>query len=129
MVLKGSEIKSIRAGKIQLREAYVRIDRGEAWLVGAHISPYEYARGTFEGHSPTRSRKLLMHRREIDQLAGKVAEKSLTVVPLAVYLLGGRAKLEIGLARGRALYDKRRELARKDAEREMARAIAQTRRG
>ncbi len=124
IVLMGSEIKSIRAGQVQLREAYVRIENSEAWLVGAHISPYKYATSSFGAHDPNRSRKLLLHRREIDQLSGKAAQKSLTIVPLSIYLRNGRAKVEIALGKGRALYDKRREIARKDAEREMQRAAS-----
>ncbi len=129
IVLAGSEIKSIRAGQVQLGDAYARIDNREAWLVGAHIAPYQFAAGAFGGHDPTRARKLLLHRREIDELAGKVATKSLTLVPLSLYLRDGRAKVEIALARGRAVYDKRHAIAERDAKREMQRVAQLSRSG
>ncbi|HUY86603.1 MAG TPA: SsrA-binding protein SmpB, partial [Acidimicrobiales bacterium] len=129
IALLGSEIKSIRAGKIQLQDAYARIDKGEAWLIGAHIAPYQFAVGAFGGHDPTRPRKLLLHRKELDALAGKISQKSLTLVPLSVYLRDGRAKVEIALARGRTNYDRRRAIADRDAKREIERAVSLTRSG
>jgi SsrA-binding protein len=123
MVLTGTEIKSIRAGKVSLAEAYARIERGEAWLVGAHIAPYEA--GNRENHEPRRDRKLLLHRTEIDELLGKTKAKGLTLVPLRLYLgPRGRAKLEIGLARGKKLHDRRREIAARDARRHLEREMA-----
>jgi SsrA-binding protein len=120
--LTGAEVKSLRSGHISLQDAYARIDRGEAWLVGAHVAPYEYASG-YGRFDPDRPRKLLLHRQQIDELAGTVAQKALTLVPLSVYFKDGRAKVEIALARGRRLYDKRRALAERDASREAARVI------
>jgi SsrA-binding protein len=123
LVLLGSEIKSIREGRANLRDSYAAVEGGEAFLYDMNVSPYMQA--SYFGHDPTRTRKLLMHKDEIKRLAGKVTEKGYTLVPLRVYLKGGRAKVEIGLARGRRQYDKRREIARKDAEREMARAFSE----
>ena len=120
--LTGAEVKSLRNSQISLQDAYARIDGAEAWLVGAHVAPYEYASG-FGRFDPDRPRKLLLHREQIDELAGVVAQKSLTLVPLSVYFKDGRAKVEIALARGRRLYDKRRALAERDATREAARVI------
>lgn len=120
--LMGAEVKSLRGGQISLQDAYARIDGGEAWLVGAHVAPYEYASG-YGRFDPDRPRKLLLHRDQIDELAGVVAQKSLTLVPLSIYFKDGRAKVEIALARGRRLYDKRRVLAERDASREAARVI------
>ncbi len=120
--LTGTEIKSIRAGRLQLREAYARIERDEAWLLGMHVSPYEQAGGYFQ-HDPLRPRKLLLHRREIDYLHGQVGQKGLTLVPLRLYLKRGKAKIELGLARGKKLYDKRDTLAARDARREIERAL------
>jgi SsrA-binding protein len=123
LVLTGTEIKSIRAGKVSLAEAYARIERGEAWLVGAHIAPYEA--GNRQNHEPRRDRKLLLHRTEIDELLGKTKAKGLTLVPLRLYLgPRGRAKLEIGLARGKKLHDRRREIAARDARRHLEREMA-----
>lgn len=127
LALQGSEVKSLRAGRAQLREAYARVDDHEAWLVGAHIAPYDFASG-FGGHDPVRARKLLLHRRQIDELAARVKQESLTLVPLSIYFTGGRAKASIALARGRHNYDKRRALATRDAEREAAVAAAAARR-
>jgi SsrA-binding protein len=128
IVLRGTEIKSLRAGKVSLADAYARIDRGEAWLVGAHIAPWEGA--SRFNHEPKRERKLLLHRGEIDQLLGKTKAKGLTLVPLRLYLTGrGKAKLEIGLGRGKQLHDKRRDIAERDARRQMERDIAEARRG
>jgi len=121
LVLSGSEVKSLRAGKAQLKDSYGRINRGEVWLVNAHIS--EYAAAAQFGHEPTRSRKLLLHRREIDRLAGKVKERGLALIPLRLYFKHGRAKVELGLARGKKLYDKRASIKERETRREMDRAI------
>ncbi|MBT6150723.1 MAG: SsrA-binding protein SmpB [Chloroflexi bacterium] len=121
LVLRGSEIKSIRAGQISLKEAYIKTDGYEAWLMNAHIAPYNPA--SSQNHAPTRERKLLLNRKEIDQLWDSVRLKGLTIVPLSVYLKNGRAKIEIALAKGKRNYDKRQVLAKKDAQREMERAI------
>lgn len=128
IVLEGSEVKSMRAGSVQLRDAYARVDGGELWLVGMHVAPYHFAQG-FGGHEPDRRRKLLLHRRQIDQIMGRVRQQSLTLVPLSVYFRDGRAKVDLALARGRRNYDKRRALAERDAAREKARAMARSRRG
>lgn len=121
IALQGSEIKSIRAGQISLAEAYVRVDGREAWLEDAHIAPYEQA-GRF-GHDPRRPRRLLLHRREIRQLWNEVRQKGMTIVPTRVYLKNGRAKLEIAVAKGKKLYDKRQAIAKRDAEREIQRDV------
>jgi len=118
-VLSGTEIKSIRAGRANLAEAYARIERGEAWLIGAHIAPYE--QGNRNNHEPTRVRKLLLHRDQIAELAGKTQRKGLTLVPLKLYIRDGMAKLELGVARGRQTHDKRRVIAERDARRELER--------
>ncbi len=125
LVLQGSEIKSIRQGRVSLREAYARPERGELWLHGAHIAQYQAA-GPF-GHEPTRKRKLLLHKTQIRELARAVEEQGLTLVPLRVYLKDGIAKVELALARGRKRYDKRAAIARKEAQREMARALRRKR--
>jgi len=128
LVLTGTEIKSVRAGKVNLAQAYARVDKGEAWLIGAHIAPYEA--GNRYNHAPTRDRKLLLHRVEIDALMGRVAAKGLTVVPLRMYITTkGRAKLELGLARGKQLHDRRRDIAERDSRREMERELADATRG
>jgi SsrA-binding protein len=122
LVLKGTEIKSIRAGRVSLAQAYVSIENErEAWLVGAHIAPYDQA--SHYNHDPTRSRKLLLHSREIGQLWDDVRQKGVTIVPLRVYLKDGLAKVEIAVAKGKKLYDKRAEIARRDAEREIQRQL------
>ena len=121
LALQGSEIKSIRAGQVSLKEAYVRTDGRQAWLVNAHIAPYNPAAST--GHNPLRERKLLLHRKEIDLLWEETSRKGNTIVPLQVYLKGGRAKLELAVARGKKKWDKREDIAKRDAEREMARAL------
>ena len=121
LALRGSEIKSIRAGQVSLKEAYVRTDGREAWLVNAHIAPYNPASST--GHSPLRERKLLLHRKEIDVLWEETQRKGNTIVPLQVYLKDGRAKLELAVARGKKKWDKREDIAKRDAEREIARAM------
>lgn len=126
IVLKGSEIKSIRAGRISLREAYAKPDKDELWLCNAHIASYDAA--GHNTHDTTRSRKLLLHRPEIDDLAGKVMQKGLTIVPLKLYIKHGIAKVELGVARGKKVYDKRETIARRHADREMERAMKQRRR-
>jgi SsrA-binding protein len=119
LVLQGSEIKSIRSGQMSLAEAYVRVDGDEAWLMEAHIAPYEHA-GHF-GHEPRRPRRLLLHKKEIYQLWDEVRLKGMTIVPTKVYLKEGRAKIEIAVAKGKKLYDKRDSIARRDNEREAER--------
>ena len=119
LVLTGTEIKSIRAGRANLAEAYARIDRGEAWLIGAHIAPYE--QGNRNNHEPTRTRKLLLHRDQIAELAGRTQAKGFTLVPLKLYIRDGMAKLELGIARGRKAHDKRRVIAERDVRRELQR--------
>ena len=117
--LSGTEVKSLRTGKCSIKEAYVRIDRGEVFVCGMHISPYE--KGNIFNKDPLRVKKLLMHRREIVKISGKIAEKGYTLVPLKVYLKGSLVKVEIGLAKGKKLYDKRADLAKKDQTREAQR--------
>jgi SsrA-binding protein len=119
IALQGSEIKSIRAGHISLAESYIRIDGHEAWLEDAHIAPYEQA--SINNHDPRRPRKLLLHRDEIEKLWTNVRQKGVTVIPLKVYLKEGRAKIEIALAKGKKLYDKRAEISKRDAAREIER--------
>ena len=128
IVLRGTEIKSIRAGRVSLADAYARIERDEAWIVGLHIAPWESADVRFN-HEPKRSRKLLLHRREIDELLGRTKAKGLTLVPLRLYITDqGKAKVELGLARGKQTWDRRREIAERDARRETERAVAEARR-
>jgi SsrA-binding protein len=119
IALQGSEIKSIRAGQISLAEAYIRVDGHEAWLEDAHVAPYEKA-GRYN-HEPRRPRRLLLHKREIRTLWDEVRQKGVTIVPVRVYLKGGRAKVEIAVAKGKKLYDKRQAIAKRDAEREVER--------
>jgi SsrA-binding protein len=121
MSLQGTEIKSIRANQVNLRRSYVQNRNGELWLIDAHISPYEH--GNRDNHEPTRPRKLLLHRREINKILDEMAQKSLTVVPTRMYLKNGRAKVEIALARGKRKADKRSDLAKKDADRQVERAL------
>ncbi len=123
IVLQGSEIKSIRAGQISLAEAYIQIDGHEAWLVDAHIAPYEQA--SIYNHEPRRPRKLLLHRSEIHRLWNEVRQKGVTIIPLRVYLKEGRAKIEVAVAKGKKLYDKREAMAKRDAEREIERHFRQ----
>ncbi|HWH33933.1 MAG TPA: SsrA-binding protein SmpB [Acidimicrobiales bacterium] len=123
IVLQGSEVKSLRTSKVQLADSYAYVTRGEAWLKGVHIAPYSHSAG-FGGHDPERERKLLLHRNQIDQIARRVETEHLTLVPLAVYFTGGRAKLELALARGRKRQDKRRAIAERDARRDVDRAMA-----
>ncbi len=127
LVLTGTEVKSLRAGKASLQEAYARLRGDEIWLVGAHFP--EYAHGNRQNHEPTRDRKLLLHRREIERLRGKIQEKGLTLVPLRLYWRNGRAKLEIALGRGKREYDKREDVSRREAQREMDRAASHHRKG
>ncbi len=128
IALQGWEVKALRAGRLQIAEGYVLVKGGEAWLVGAHVSPLPTA-STHRIPDPTRSRKLLLHRREIDALIGAVERKGATLVPLAVYWKKGRAKLEIGLARGKKQHDKRSDLRERDWQREKARVMKSSRRG
>ena len=120
IVLKGTEIKSVRTGQISLQEAYVRTNGSEIWLIGAHIAPYENA--SAYQHDPKRDRKLLMHKKEIRKLWDEVRIKGMTIVPIRVYIKAGKAKLEIGLAKGKKQYDKRQSIKEKDIERETARS-------
>ena len=121
IVLTGTEIKSIRAGRVSLGDAYVRPDAGELWLLNAHIARYEA--GSYLSHEPTRPRKLLLHRKQIDNLTSKVLEKGLTLVPLKLYIKDSIAKVEVALAKGKKLYDKRESIIRRETEREMGRVI------
>ncbi len=128
IALTGTEIKSIRDGKTSLQEAYARIEHGEAWLVGATIAPW--AGGNRNNHEPRRDRKLLLHRVQIDQLLGRTKQKGLTIVPLRLYITRrGKAKLELGVARGKQLHDKRRDIAERDMRREVERELADVHRG
>jgi SsrA-binding protein len=128
IVLRGTEIKSIRAHKVSLADAYARIEGDEAWLIGLHIAPWESTDVRFN-HEPKRARKLLLHRAEIDELLGKTKAKGLTLVPLRIYITdAGKAKVELGLARGKQTWDRRREIAERDSKREMDRAVADARR-
>ena len=127
MALTGSEIKSIRAGQVNLRDSYATIRENELWLMSAHISPYKQANR--ENHEPRRDRKLLMHRREINRLTGKLQEKGLTLVPLRIYLKNGRAKVELGLARGKKLYDKRQSLRERTDQRQIERSVGRRQKG
>jgi SsrA-binding protein len=121
IVLVGSEIKSVRAGMVSLRESYVRVENDEVWLLGAHIAPYDPA--SKMNHEPQRTRKLLLHKRQIRKLADQVQQRGYTIIPTKMYLRAGRAKVEIALARGKKKYDKRREIAERDAQREISRAL------
>ncbi len=128
LALTGTEIKSVRAGKVNLADAYARIERDEAWLIGAHIAPW--AQGNRWNHEPKRTRKLLLHRSEIDELLGRTKAKGQTIVPLRLYITGrGKAKVELGLGRGKQQRDRRREIATRDAARDVARAMADVQRG
>ncbi len=123
IALTGTEIKSIREGKVSLAEAYVRPEKGELWLLNAHIARYDP--GSYMGHDPVRPRKLLLHHKEIVLLESKVAEKGLTLVPTRLYLKDSHAKLEVSLGRGKKLYDKREAITKRDTDREMERAVKQ----
>lgn len=120
MVLRGSEVKSLRAGRVQLKDSYASIRGGEVWLESVHIAPYSFAEDG--GHDPERPRKLLLHRREIDRLFSRIREEGLTLVPLQVYFRDGRAKVELGLARGKRTRDKRQSIVERQQKREMERA-------
>jgi SsrA-binding protein len=122
MVLTGSEVKSLRAGRANLKDSYARIERGEAFLWNAHISPY--AAASQFGHEPERARKLLLHRAEIDKLTGRVQERGLTVVPLKIYFKNGRAKVLLGVGRGKKAYDKRESIKQREMQREADRAMS-----
>lgn len=121
LVLVGSEIKSIRAGRVSLQDGFVLLEGGEAWLMNVHIAPYEPA--SRQNHDPKRRRKLLLHRREIERLHSRVQEKGYTIVPIRLYLKDSRAKVEIALARGKKLYDKREAIAKRDVKRQVERAL------
>jgi SsrA-binding protein len=125
LVLTGTEVKSLRAGRASLSEAFAQVTDGEIWLYGLHIP--EYTQGTWNNHAPRRTRKLLLHRKQIDRLASEVAERGFTIVPLSLYFSGGRAKVELALARGKRAYDKRQDLAQRDAAREVDRALRRRR--
>ncbi|MGH9088960.1 MAG: SsrA-binding protein SmpB [Acidimicrobiales bacterium] len=121
IVLHGSEVKSLRDGKAQLADAYARVDDGELWMFGVHIPPWQYATG-FGVRDPDRKRKLLLHRKEIDELMGRSQQQALTMVPLSLYFKEGRAKVQLALAKGRKLHDKRQAILSREADREAARA-------
>lgn len=127
LVLTGTEIKSIRAGRVNLSDGYVQPRDGELWLINVHIAPYDPS-GRY-GHEPRRSRKLLLHRREIERLIFRVYERGYTIVPVRLYLKHGRAKVEIALARGKRKYDKRQAIAKRDAQRDIDRAMRDRERG
>ena len=126
LVLRGTEVKSLRAGLVNFKDSYATVRNGEVWFLGCHISPYSH--GTDANHDPERDRKLLLHDREIKRLAGKIAERGLTLVPLKLYFKKGRAKLEIGLGRGKKLHDKRSALREREVRREMDKAARAGRR-
>jgi SsrA-binding protein len=127
LVLRGTEVKSLRAGLVNFKDSYATVRNGEVWFLGCHISPYSH--GTDANHDPERDRKLLLHEREIKRLTGKIAERGLTLVPLKLYFKSGRAKLEIGLGRGKKLHDKRSALRERDVRREMDKAARAGRKG
>jgi SsrA-binding protein len=126
LVLRGTEVKSLRDSQVTFKDAYATIRNNEAWLRGCHINPYSH--GTDANHDPERDRKLLLHRREINRLNGRIAERGLTLVPLRLYLRGGRVKLELGLARGRKTHDKRSAIKEREVRREMDKAARAGRR-
>ena len=121
LVLFGTEIKSIRSGSVNLKDSWISVKSGEAFVMGMHISPYE--KGNIFNKDPLRVRKLLLHKREIDKLIGKVTAEGLSIVPLSLYLKGSRAKMEIAVVKGKKLYDKREDAAKRDAKRDMERAV------
>jgi SsrA-binding protein len=125
LVLTGTEVKSLRDARVSLAQSYADVRDGEIWLIGAHID--EYAQGNVANHEPERDRKLLLHRREIDSLIGQVNEKGLTIVPTRMYFKGGRVKLELAVARGKEQRDKRRDIAKRDAQRDIERAMSRRR--
>ena len=120
LVLRGTEVKSLRAGLVNFKDSYASVRNGEGWLLGCHISPYSH--GTDANHEPERDRKLLLHRRELGRLGGKIAERGLTLIPLRLYFKHGRAKVELGLGRGKKLHDKRATVRERDQRREMDQA-------
>ncbi|WP_172373018.1 SsrA-binding protein SmpB [Sporosarcina jiandibaonis] len=124
IVLQGTEIKSIRAGKVQLREAFVQIRNNEAWIVNMHISPYD--QGNRFNHDPVRTRKLLLHRRQINQLMGKTQQQGYTIVPIQIHLKNGFAKVLVGVGKGKKHYDRREDLKQKEAKRDVARALKES---
>ncbi|MET0146633.1 MAG: SsrA-binding protein SmpB [Ilumatobacteraceae bacterium] len=128
IVLQGSEVKSLRLGQVQLADAFARWSSGELWLEGVHIAPYQFANGV-GAHEPDRRRKLLLHREEMDKLEARVAQERLALVPLRLYFRDGRAKVELGLAKGRQKGDKRQALAERDSQREIERALGRQRKG
>lgn len=119
IVLQGTEVKSLRQGKVNFKDSYATIKEGEVLIVGMHISPYE--QGNIFNHEPERIRKLLLHKQEIKRLTGKIQERGMTLVPIKIYFKEGRAKLELGLGKGKKLYDKRKDIAKRDTERELQR--------
>lgn len=127
IALTGTEVKSLRQGKASLVDGFATVDDGEVWLRNIHIP--EYTEGTWTNHEPRRHRKLLLHRGEIVRLVGKIKETGLSLVPLSLYFSDGKAKVELALARGKKIHDKRRDMAKRDAEREMARAMGRARKG
>jgi SsrA-binding protein len=128
IVLRGSEVKSLRLGQVQMADAYARFSDGEAWLEGVHVSPYQFANG-FGAHETDRPRKLLLHRDEIERLAARVAQERLALVPLSLYFKEGRAKVELGLGKGRQKADKRQAIAERDSKREIERAMGRRAKG
>ena len=127
LVLTGTEVKSLRAGRASLVDGFAEVSDGEMWLLGVHIP--EYTQGTWTNHEPRRRRKLLLHRQEIDRLGARVQERGLTLVPLALYFKDGRAKVEIGVGRGKRAYDKRQSIAKREADREAARELGRRAKG
>ncbi len=127
LVLRGTEVKSLRESHVNFKDCYAAVEGDEAWLIGCHISPYHH--GSDANHDPERKRKLLLHRREISRLLGKVAERGLTLIPLRLYFKRGRAKVELGLARGKKLHDKRAAIRERDERREMAQQARERQRG
>ena len=125
IVLSGTEIKSVRAGQVNMSDAYVKSEKGELWLENMHIA--RYAPGSYMSHEPLRRRKLLLHKKEIRNLASKIAQKGLTLIPTKLYLKDSHAKLEVGLAKGKKLYNKKEDIAKKDAERELERSFSHQR--
>jgi len=123
--LRGTEVKSLRNGKVQITDSYARVEDGELYLIGLHISPYE--KTAHGNHDPTRKRKLLLHRREIRRLTGKLTQRGLTLIPLSIYFRRGWAKVQLGLARGKRQYDKRQDIKRREHQRQMQRAMSRRR--
>jgi len=121
IVLQGTEVKSVRAGRVSFKDSYAKVIDGELWVVNMHISPYDH--GSIWNHDPLRQRKLLLHKREIKRLIGKIEERGLTLVPLRIYFRDGIAKIELALARGKKIYDKRRDIAKRDTDRDMQREL------